>query len=73
MDDGFEHSLTVLQDKKSGGLRLQAAVRNGDLRKCPVWTAFGKLRISTFSNVSVHEDFTSSLCLWLASKFLEGG
>lgn len=41
IDDGFEHSLTVYQDHKSGGLRLHAAVWNGELRKCPVWTAFG--------------------------------
>jgi len=40
IDDGFEHNLTVLQDKKCGGLRLQAAVRNGELRGCPIWTAF---------------------------------
>ncbi|KAN0117205.1 hypothetical protein V8E51_003182 [Hyaloscypha variabilis] len=40
LDDGYEHSLTVLQDRKCGGLRLYAAVRSGDLKKCPVWTAF---------------------------------
>lgn len=40
VDDGFEHILTVLQDEKCGGLRLHAAVRNGELRRCPVWTAF---------------------------------
>lgn len=40
VDDGFEHILTVLQDKKCGGLRLHAAVRNGELRRCPIWTAF---------------------------------
>ncbi|KAF8865488.1 hypothetical protein BDZ45DRAFT_711116 [Acephala macrosclerotiorum] len=40
VDDGFEHILTVLEDERCGGLRLHAAVRNGDLRKCPVWTAF---------------------------------
>jgi len=40
VDDDFEHILTVLQDKKCGGLRLHAAVRNGELRRCPIWTAF---------------------------------
>lgn len=40
VDDGFEHILTVLQDKKCGGLRLHAAVRNGELKRCPIWTAF---------------------------------
>lgn len=40
LDDGYEHILTVLQDEKCHGLRLHAAVRNGELRRCPVWTAF---------------------------------
>ncbi|KAK0104621.1 hypothetical protein ONS95_004907 [Cadophora gregata] len=40
IDDGFEHILTVLQDLKCGGIRLHAAVRSGELRRCPVWTAF---------------------------------
>ncbi|RDL42259.1 Uncharacterized protein BP5553_02238 [Venustampulla echinocandica] len=40
VDDGFEHSLAVIQDRKCGGLRLHAAVWNGELRRCPVWTAF---------------------------------
>ncbi|TVY60821.1 hypothetical protein LSUE1_G007002 [Lachnellula suecica] len=40
IDDGFEHSLAVIQDHKCGGLRLHAAVWNGELRRCPVWTAF---------------------------------
>ncbi|KAG4440300.1 hypothetical protein IFR05_004207 [Cadophora sp. M221] len=40
IDDGFEHILTVLQDHKCGGIRLHAAVRSGELRRCPVWTAF---------------------------------
>jgi len=40
IDDRFEHILTVLQDEKCGGIRLHAAVRNGELRRCPVWTAF---------------------------------
>jgi hypothetical protein len=46
IDDGFEHSLAVIQDKKSFGLRLHAAVWNGELRKCPVWTAFGMFLFS---------------------------
>jgi hypothetical protein len=41
VDDGFEHSLSVIQDRRTGGLRLHAAVWSGELRKCPVWTAFG--------------------------------
>lgn len=49
VDDGFEHLLTVVQDSKSGGLRLHAAVRNNELRKCPVWTAFGIQRSLNFA------------------------
>jgi hypothetical protein len=70
VDDGFEHSLTVLQDRKSGGLRLQAAVRNGDLKKCPVWTAFGKLRVSTFRMFLSMKTFISFLTVSLASKYV---
>ncbi|KAG8421037.1 hypothetical protein J3458_002944 [Metarhizium acridum] len=39
-DDGFDHSLIVYQDGATGGLRLHAAVWEGELRQCPVWTAF---------------------------------
>jgi hypothetical protein len=39
-DDGFKHSLIVYKDKYSHGIRLHAAVWDGDLRQCPVWTAF---------------------------------
>ncbi|KAH8808350.1 hypothetical protein F5884DRAFT_366070 [Xylogone sp. PMI_703] len=40
IDDGYEHSLAVYQDEKSGGLRLHAAAWSGELKRCPVWTAF---------------------------------
>ncbi|CAL3964136.1 unnamed protein product [Diplocarpon coronariae] len=40
IDDGFAHSLTVLQDEECGGIRLHAAVNSGELLRCPVWTAF---------------------------------
>ncbi|QLI73627.1 uncharacterized protein G6M90_00g102670 [Metarhizium brunneum] len=39
-DDSFHHSLIVYQDDATGGLRLHAAVLDGELRQCPVWTAF---------------------------------
>lgn len=39
-DDGFNHSLIVYKDVATGGLRLHAAVWEGELRQCPVWTAF---------------------------------
>ncbi|KAM0383775.1 hypothetical protein ACHAPZ_004413 [Fusarium culmorum] len=40
VDDNFMHSLIVYEDFVSKGLRLHAAVWEGDLRQCPVWTAF---------------------------------
>ncbi|PFH61714.1 hypothetical protein XA68_16514 [Ophiocordyceps unilateralis] len=40
IDDGFRHSLIVYRDRCSGALRLHAAVWDGELRHCPVWTAF---------------------------------
>lgn len=43
IDDGFEHSLSLIQDDRTGSLRLHAAVWNGELRRCPVWTAFSML------------------------------
>ncbi|KAF9766462.1 hypothetical protein IL306_001141 [Fusarium sp. DS 682] len=42
VDDGFMHSLIVYEDYMTKGLRLHAAVWDGDLRQCPVWTAFSK-------------------------------
>jgi hypothetical protein len=42
IDDGFMHSLIVHEDRLTGGFRLLAAVWDGPLRQCPVWTAFGK-------------------------------
>lgn len=41
IDDGFKHSLIVYEDNKTKGIRLHAAVWEGELRQCPVWTAFG--------------------------------
>ncbi|KAH7374880.1 hypothetical protein B0T11DRAFT_3940 [Plectosphaerella cucumerina] len=40
LDDGYRHTLTVYRDSESRGLRLHAAVAEGDLRRSPVWTAF---------------------------------
>ncbi|KOS19322.1 hypothetical protein ESCO_000898 [Escovopsis weberi] len=40
LDDGFKHSLIVYEDRITGGRRLHAAVWEGELRQCPVWTAF---------------------------------
>ncbi|KAL8966945.1 MAG: hypothetical protein Q9197_005697, partial [Variospora fuerteventurae] len=40
IDDNFEHALRVFKDRDSGGIRLQASVLNGELKRKPVWTAF---------------------------------
>ncbi|KXH48682.1 hypothetical protein CSIM01_13039 [Colletotrichum simmondsii] len=40
LDDGFKHSLIVFRDLVTQGLRLQASVWDGELKNCPVWTAF---------------------------------
>ncbi|RYP65135.1 hypothetical protein DL769_006414 [Monosporascus sp. CRB-8-3] len=40
IDDEFHHSLVVYEDKVTKGIRLHAAVWDGQLRHCPVWTAF---------------------------------
>ncbi|KAG7136755.1 hypothetical protein HYQ45_005774 [Verticillium longisporum] len=40
IDDGFKHSLIVYEDVETKGIRLHAAVWEGELRRCPVWTAF---------------------------------
>ncbi|KAK4239435.1 hypothetical protein C8A03DRAFT_14155 [Achaetomium macrosporum] len=54
IDDGFKHSLIVYEDIQTRGLRLHAAVWEGELRQCPVWTAFGK--------------FTSQSPTWLSRR-----
>lgn len=41
-DDSFRHSLAVYEDCDTRALRLHAAVWEGELRLCPVWTAFGE-------------------------------
>lgn len=40
IDDGYKHSLIVYEDQQTRGIRLHAAVWEGELRQCPVWTAF---------------------------------
>ncbi|KAH6606443.1 hypothetical protein Trco_005596 [Trichoderma cornu-damae] len=40
LDDGFKHSLAVYEDRHTGGRRIHVAVWEGQLRQCPVWTAF---------------------------------
>ncbi|KAK8097715.1 uncharacterized protein PG998_013201 [Apiospora kogelbergensis] len=39
-DDGFYHSLRVYEDIVTHRRRLHASVQDGELKNCPVWTAF---------------------------------
>ncbi|KAG5992180.1 hypothetical protein E4U54_003721, partial [Claviceps lovelessii] len=39
-DDGFYHALLVYEEEASHNIRLHAAVWEGPLRQCPVWTIF---------------------------------
>ncbi|MCJ1424320.1 hypothetical protein MMC29_002207 [Sticta canariensis] len=39
-DDHYEHTLRVYRDRDSGAIRLQASVKDGELKRKPVWTAF---------------------------------
>ncbi|ROW11242.1 hypothetical protein VMCG_01519 [Cytospora schulzeri] len=40
IDDGYHHILIIYEDSRTKGLRLHAAVRDGELKQCPVWTGF---------------------------------
>ncbi len=44
LDDGYEHSLSLYQDKECGAIRLSATITQGDRKLCPAWTAFSKPR-----------------------------
>ena len=63
LDDGFRHSLYVFQDEKCHGTRLHAAVWEGELKRCPVWTAFGTLATSSFFCRRTKSNMRSSLQL----------
>ncbi len=39
-DDNFLHALRIFKDRDSGGVRLEASVLRGELKRTPVWTAF---------------------------------
>jgi len=51
IDDGYKHSLIVYEDTASKGMRLHAAVWEGELQQCPVWTAFSEFEIPEPSTV----------------------
>ncbi|KAL8414666.1 hypothetical protein RB594_005759 [Gaeumannomyces avenae] len=40
LDDGFSHYLTVFKDPDTEAVRLHAEVSEGDMKQCPIWTAF---------------------------------
>ena len=45
-DDGFYHSLRVYEDIVTHRRRLHASVQDGELKNCPVWTAFRTYKAS---------------------------
>ena len=50
--------LAVYQDKKCHVIRLHAAVRSGELKKCPVWSAFGMSSSRNFSTEVIFDNFS---------------
>ena len=58
IDDGYEHVLMALKDTGSSGIRLEASVARGPLKKCPIWTAFINYHVA-----SLQHDATPWLCL----------
>lgn len=41
VDDGYEHTIMVMRDQRTARMRLLTVVAEGELKQCPVWTAFG--------------------------------
>ncbi|KAI0899539.1 hypothetical protein F4806DRAFT_257022 [Annulohypoxylon nitens] len=60
IDDGYQHVLMVFEDTITGGCRLHAAVWEGKLRACPVWTAFIPPNVSSSWLLR-----KSRKCIWL--------
>ncbi|KAI1460434.1 hypothetical protein F4805DRAFT_392781 [Annulohypoxylon moriforme] len=60
IDDGYRHVLMVFEDTVTGGCRLHAAVWEGKLRACPVWTAFIPPNVSSSWLLR-----KSKRCIWL--------
>ncbi|KAI0852843.1 hypothetical protein F5Y00DRAFT_155571 [Daldinia vernicosa] len=60
IDDGYRHVLMVFEDSATGGCRLHAAVWEGKLRACPVWTAFIPPNVSSSWLLR-----KSKRCIWL--------
>ena len=74
LDDNYYHSLVIYEDRATKGWRLHAAVWEGEMSMCPVWTAFSKRtlhfpclkagfalsRISSSVNSSSYRTFNTS-------------
>ncbi|KAK2591139.1 hypothetical protein QQS21_011177 [Conoideocrella luteorostrata] len=70
-DDGFNHSLIVYEDRATRGLRLHAAVWDGELRQCPVWTAFVSRQATSMTwlvRVSQHKVRLADIQLFIFCK-----
>ncbi|KAG8165168.1 hypothetical protein KVR01_005443 [Diaporthe batatas] len=61
IDDDYQHSLVVYKDDRTRGMRLHAAVWDGELRACPVWTAF----VTHQSTSSRWLTRKSKHCVWI--------
>ncbi|KAK3956351.1 hypothetical protein QBC32DRAFT_330990 [Pseudoneurospora amorphoporcata] len=71
VDDGYKHSLVVYEDQQTHGVRLHAAVWDGELKQCPVWTAFvtAQSQFSTWiSRRSKHRVWLRNIQLYVFCK-----
>ncbi|KAI9803010.1 MAG: hypothetical protein M1825_002243 [Sarcosagium campestre] len=50
-DDNFQHVLRIFKDKDSGGVRLEAAVLRGEMKRMPVWTTFSTEAVPLIFNL----------------------
>ncbi|ESA43993.1 uncharacterized protein NCU09994 [Neurospora crassa OR74A] len=71
VDDGYKHSLVVYEDQQTHGVRLHAAVWDGELKQCPVWTTFvtAQAQSSTWiSRRSKHRVWLRNIQLYVFCK-----
>lgn len=54
-DDGYVHALQIFKDEDSQGVRLQASVLRGPMKRSPVWTAFIKYNMMAREWISKSE------------------
>lgn len=67
-DDGYRHSLVVYEDQLTNRMRLHAAVWEGQLRQCPVWTAFITHHPPQISRRSKHRVWLKGVQIYVFCK-----